>query len=131
MFFETYKIVIEGGTSTAVGALALTFGSTVTGYLSSVVYSTYAAGTVAGIPGTAANIQYSGTYDSNRIHMDMTVHNPFNTKYTLVNGAFVNIDAQGSVGGLLANTTSYTGFTLTTSGGTLTGGVLRVYGYRE
>ena len=129
--FETYKVVIEGGAGSGVGQFGLTLGSTVTGYYSSVVYSTYAAGTVAGIAGGSVSIPYSGTFDGARIHMDMTIHNPFNTKYTLFNGAFVNVDAQGTVGGVLANSTSYTAFTLTCATGTVTGGVIRVYGYRE
>jgi hypothetical protein len=36
-----------------------------------------------------------------------------------------------NTGGFLNNTTSYTAFTFTPSSGTLTGGTIRVYGYRN
>jgi len=60
--------------------------------------------------------------------------NPFLSKQTLFSTTFgvARTDAYLlNVAGYLANTTSYTGFTITAGAGTMTGGTIRVYGYRN
>jgi hypothetical protein len=129
--YDDYFVTITGGVAGTTISLNLTLGSTATGYLSSILYSLYATGTVGGITGGTTFIQYAGTADVNRINMGMKISNPFNAKYTLFNGEFINVDAQGTVGGILANTTSYTAFTVTAAASNMTGGTIRVYGYRK
>ena len=130
--YDDYYVTITGGVGSATIELALTMGSTATGYLSSIGYSLYASNTASGIAGGTVSVPYAGTADVNRIHMGMRISNPFAAKHTLFHGEFINVDAQGTVGGRLANTTSYTAFTLTCSSfQTITGGTIRIYGYRK
>ena len=129
--YDDYFVTITGGVGSTTIALALTVGATATGYLSSINYSLYSTGGVGGISGGTVSIPYAGTADVNRIWMGMRISNPFNAKHTLFHGQFINVDAQGTVGGLLANTTSYTAFTISCGAPTITGGTIRVYGYRK
>jgi hypothetical protein len=62
---------------------------------------------------------------------NVDVHNPFLARYTLVNSSNLSYLNFGNYNGYLANTTSYTAFTLTPAGATLTGGTISVYGYRK
>jgi hypothetical protein len=62
------------------------------------------------------------------------LQNPFLAKTTTINADLSAADATTYVAnyvGWLNNTTSYTAFTLTASGGTMTGGTIRVYGYQN
>lgn len=128
--FDEYLITIVGGVGSTTSRFNMTLGSTATGYESSINYGFYATNTNGAVGGGTTNVPFAATYDVNRIHMNLTVSNPFASKYTIFSGQFVNVDAQGTVGGILKNTTSYTAFTLTCNAGNVTGGKLRVYGYR-
>ena len=129
--YDDYFVTLTGGVASATIALNLTLGATATGYLSSILYSLYATGATGGISGGTTFIQYAGTADANRSHMAMRISNPFNAKYTLFHGEFINVDAQGTVGGILTNTTSYTAFTISAGVQNITGGKISVYGYRK
>jgi hypothetical protein len=62
----------------------------------------------------------------------MEVNSPFLTENTTVRASVSNSTFYGgTTNGLLRNTTSYTSFILATSGGTMTGGTIRVYGLRN
>jgi hypothetical protein len=57
---------------------------------------------------------------------------PFMTKATFIRGQYASIGGgSGSYAGVLDNSTSYTGFTITcnTALRTMTGGTIYVYGY--
>ena len=74
------------------------------------------------------------TYNTNTLSTNFEVFNPFLTSPTIVNGVLVDPTSTGrggSVNGYLANNTSYTDFTLTCGGGTVTGGTIYVYGYSK
>ena len=64
--------------------------------------------------------------------MNMDLANPFLAQHTTMSASWTNTDTGGSAGfgsGFHAVSTSFTAFTITTDGGTLTGGKIRVYGY--
>jgi hypothetical protein len=69
---------------------------------------------------------FSSTFDK---------YNPNLAKYTYFSGALgyntTNGNSRSGLTGVLKDTTQYTAFTLTPSAGTLTGGTIRVYGYRN
>jgi hypothetical protein len=64
----------------------------------------------------------------------MDIHRPFTADETWFNGNYVGVAAgsvQGVIGGYHNLGLSYTAFTVTPTAGTLTGGTIRVYGYRN
>ena len=131
--YDSYRIIYSGGSQSTPGDIRMTLGATVLNYFSVIIYATW-AGVTGTTPGN--NIFYwnvgSGRTAGNSVCID--IHKPFATDETWFNGAYIGIDTgsvAGTVNGFLNNTTSYTGFTLTPSAGTMTGGTITVYGYRK
>ena len=131
--YNNYKIIVTGGTSSTTSFCYMTLGATVTGY-----YYGASGFTWAGASSTfgAANAAYwlNGTFTANGLYVDVDVFQPFEAKTTIMAGKFNQPLTNGysaQVGGILNNTTSYTAFTMTTSSGTITGGTVYVYGYRD
>ena len=58
------------------------------------------------------------------------LQNPFLAKYTIVQSSGMNTTFSTTSVGYHGVATSYTGFTLTASTGTFTGGTIAVYGYK-
>jgi hypothetical protein len=129
--YDNYYVTIVGGTGTATGILQLTLGATVTGY-----YQAFNILTYAGVASTnvGANIAYfyAGECATSSLIANVGIQNPFNTKntmFTMSMGAPRTAGYSITGNGYLNDTTSYTAFTITPNTGTLTGGVIRVYGY--
>jgi hypothetical protein len=132
--YDNYKILYTGGTASgAVGPLNMKLGSSTTGYYSVATYGLY-----TGTTGIVSNNNvlgywyYAGAANNvvgNILNID--VMEPFNSaKYTHFNGFFNVVDVAGTTGGYHAVNASYTSFTLTPGSGTISGGVISVYGYR-
>lgn len=135
--YENYKIVISGGAASGTINLRLQLGSSTASYRNITIYGSLntASGTPTSEGSTnAAYFQYVGSAGTNNIYMNCDVNSPYLSKYSSAFGTF-SYDAGGGVAGLTtglhAVASSYTDFTILTSSGTLTGGTIRVYGYRN
>ena len=96
-----------------------------------VAYSTQVFTAAAGNNDTLfQNVGYSTT---DRLFLNCDVFNPFATKHTQIdpNSWFFPGGASIGYGGELRDTTQHTGFTISPGSGTMTGGTIRVYGYRN
>jgi hypothetical protein len=79
-----------------------------------------------------AQWSYVGAMGTSMARVSCELSNPFLTVRTQINLTYVDTTLSGQGAGYLDNATSYTAFTLTPGGGgTLTGGTIRVYGYRN
>jgi hypothetical protein len=134
--YDNYLIQVNGGVASAgVDAALLTLGSTTTGYYLSGYYMTYSSATVNGFNvnnGASFNACYATSAGiSGRIFLQ----NPFLSDETTFQSTLIQVltgGVQANYTGFLNNTTSYTAFTLTAnSGGNLTGGEIRVYGFQN
>ena len=71
---------------------------------------------------------------ANGTHLVMDIMNPFVTNYTTLTSTSAEVGTgprlNNLAGGFLS-TTSFTGFTIFPDGGTITGGTIKVYGYRD
>ena len=129
--YDNYKIVITGGASSAVNPLTVQFGATATAYYYSLIYASY-TGTVAAASGSnVASIFYIGTAVISGISASFEVGNPNLGTVTTVTAGYFDATNAGHMSGYLNNSTQYTAFTVNTTGGTLTGGTITVYGYRK
>jgi hypothetical protein len=133
--YDTYKITVTGGVGSAVSTLKMTLGATTSDYYAGIIYMDYPSSTVGGIAGSnTASWVYAGSGDTASLDMNCELRNPFNTKVTHISSFSGNGTTTNStyrIEGMLNNATSYTAFTLTPSTGTITGGTIRVYGYRN
>ena len=113
---------------------------------------------VSGTDNTSSNYRYGGTsfhtsfdpyYDANYgttsivlhrygrangTHLVMDIMSPFETNYTTLTSTSAEVGTgprlNNLAGGFLS-TTSFTGFTIFPDGGTITGGTIKVYGYKD
>jgi hypothetical protein len=134
--YDHYRIIVQANSIAAGGPyMTLQLGSTTTGYYWGAPVVNYAAATGSAIstnngsswnrlgPGGTAGM--AGVYD---------LLNPFITENTFITGTYADPATGGSAGvgsGYLNNTTSYTAFTVGVTSSTMTGGTIRVYGYRN
>ena len=133
--YDAYFITVIGGIASGPFSrnLGLQLGSTTTGYysgMSRVIYSSAASNNLS--DNNAANFARVGICTTNTISANITLINPFATKFTFLQANYVEVDTAngaGNVSGFLNNSTSYTAFTLAPSFDTITGGTIRVYGY--
>ena len=131
--FDVYRITISSGVGSATSVLQLSLGSTGTGYYYGGKARTY-AGADLNVQGANQANWYAGESNVNAHTFDVILTNPYLAKNTLISAMIAPARTDGYslfVSGYLANTTSYTAFTITPNTGTITGGTIRVYGYRN
>jgi hypothetical protein len=135
--YEDYLITVTGSSVSANQPnLLIRVGSTTSGYAYAGNYVGYSSATVTGdasltgtgfVMGACGN----GTTGNGVTHMTVTVRQPFVTQGTIFNSANASASWSSFYNGIMNNGTSYTAFTILPSSGTLTGGTIRVYGYRK
>jgi hypothetical protein len=134
--YDNYLILVSGGVGSTTLQLNMTLGATAAGYYySGTKLLSYAATSVTGDAAqNTTSFPGAGSGSTNSLHARIEVFQPFATKNTHVLYQTAQSSTTGQFytrGGYLADTTSYTAFTLTTSTGTITGGTVYVYGYRD
>jgi hypothetical protein len=133
--YDMYRIFIQTDSIAAGGPyMTLQMGSTTTGYY-------WGAATVIYSSAAASNINNNNTSSWNRLGPGTTggmtgvydLLNPFKSEVTVISGSYADPSTAGSAGygsGFLNNTTSYTGFTIGLTSSTMTGGSIRIYGFK-
>jgi hypothetical protein len=132
--YDNYQIVVSGGVASTNAEITLKLGATATGYYAARSRVTYAG--VSSVQGDNNGSLWNavGFTSTNAISANFNLNNPFLTKNTFMSALTSDpaTTGRGSFNaGYLDNTTSYTDFTLAPTGGTLTGGTIRVYGYKN
>jgi len=129
--YENYIIIASGGAGNANQAIAFQLGSTTTGYYRLGFYMAYGNSTVNGQNAdNGANYQIATT-GANGYGFVAHILQPFTAKRTTIFAENAQLDTDGFINqsyGFLANTTSYTAFTIASA--SLTGGTLKIYGYQ-
>jgi hypothetical protein len=131
--YDNYLVIVSGGASSAESGLGIQLGATTTGYYYGAIRLTY-AGSGNNLNGdNIASWPQIGRGNADGLHLVATIVSPNLAKNTFysagVAGSTSNASPMGISGGYVGNTTAYTGFTLTTTTGTVTGGTIKVYGY--
>lgn len=133
--YDNYRILVTGGASSTSLTLALTLGSTSTGYYDAGQYGSFGSSTIVGFGNNnAASIALGGDGSADGLNSTIEIHNPFASRTTTFRVSYITNRTAGvfvDLGGFLNNSTSYTAFTLTCSTGNITGGTIRVYGYKN
>lgn len=136
--YDNYKIVYTGGTSSVISCdFRLTIGAATANYYGGLVYNRPNAATPAGISNNNnAFWQYgAGLASSNGTISSFELYAPFLSARTGIYSQVIDLSgaggALGTFTGFHDSATSYSSFTLTPSGGTITGGTIYVYGYAK
>lgn len=134
--YDAYKImIINGGTASATIDLKLKMGSTATGYYGGQFGTKYTDGTFQGRGiNNGADWTYAGAAYSTGMIFHVDLKDPYVAARTMCQayGQYNNAGTAWSMfAGELADTTSYTSFTITPSSGTISAGTIVVYGYRK
>jgi len=133
--YDNYFVIYTGGASNTANIYLQISGAT-TAYYGAIIYNTPTAPTPTGLGvNNAASWTYVGDATSAGTRLACTITAPFLAQNTGImahySGTGTSSAAFGTFTGNLANTSSYTGFVIGPNAGTLTGGSLRVYGYRN
>jgi hypothetical protein len=131
--YENYKIIVTGGAASGTPDLQLSLDGITTGYYSTLTYQNFASTTVVGaVANNAARWSWTGAGTTAALNMNFEVLAPFLTKPKTGHNIYNEMGAAATNGvsrQFNASTASATGFTITSSTGTLTGGTIYVYGY--
>lgn len=130
--YENYLVIVSGVDTNSAGDLRLTFGATAANYYGSMYNDTSAGVTTTTRVNNGAYINAGKLGQSADTFVSMEIYRPNVAVRTGVTGKYAcDTSNSGWFSGTLADVTAYTAFTLTASAGTMTGGVIRVYGYRN
>jgi len=133
--YDVYQIIISGGAGSTGLGLNLTFGSAAANYYLMRSYVDWASATYGDTSvNNGSSFTNAGAASASGIAFDLRVVNPNLPKVTAIYGqwAFMSTGGEGQqVIGYLNDTTQHTAFTITCSAGSITGGSIRVYGYRN
>jgi hypothetical protein len=136
--YENYKILISGGVASGNIRLHLSLGAITTNYYNALVQVNYSATAVTSSSNNPATFPYwenVGSASTANTSLNIDILSPFlakPTSFMCINPALTPTGVPGFAtwnSGYNASSTSVTSFTVTTSGGTLTGGTIYVYGY--
>ncbi len=128
--YDNYLISYVNGSGSALGDMRLIVDSTVTNYSNQLVYGNYAS-TVLAFGGIFSSFSYVGGTDTSEANCDILLEAPFLAKRTKCFARYANTAAGVQFMGILNDTNSYTDFTLFTGAGTISGGEIKVYGFRK
>jgi len=128
--YDNYLITISGGSASSAGIVGLRLGATATNYYSNLIYTSWSSTALATGSISATSWRYA-FYGGTGIAGEVFVGNPNLAKPSWMRGSWFSLADTGFVTGYLNNTTQYTAFTVIPEVGTLTGGTIRVYGYRN
>jgi hypothetical protein len=131
--YDNYLITVNGGVGSGTTVMRIVLGATVTNYHYVYSYSDYISTAAAEGGKTATLWNYVGNVSGDGLNAFIKLFSPNLAKETKIVAESVGNGTQyiGSQRGSLFNTTQYTSFTLSVPTGTMTGGTIRVYGYRN
>lgn len=130
--YNSYKIIYTGGATSAACDLTFQLSGLTTGYYGFLIYGAYDSATVSGYNQNNGGSFYFGGGDANYTNGAIELDNPYLSKQTIARSQPLTSDKLfGSYAGRQGSTSSATGFVIGTTAGTMTGGTIRVYGYRN
>jgi len=128
--YDNYLIVDNGGSMSVDTAYRLTFGASATLYYGVMIYGSFLGGAVNNASGNnLAYVEFAGGSQTRNGYIEL--QSPFLTKNTEIRTRVRYGTVYGTCVALHGDPSSFTSFTLTPAGGTMTNGTISVYGYRK
>jgi len=130
--YENYRIVVSGVTTTSANNLGITFsGSSGTTYKDYILYTPFGGATTSETSGSQNKIKAAIMSASGLLSFSADIFSPNTNSTTSFSSSGSSLTYSFLAQGFDTNVAQHTGFTLTPTGGTLTGGTVYVYGYGE
>ena len=129
--YNAYRILISGGVGSTNQNMTLTLTGSTTGYYSGGFETEYAGVTRGWFNNNAAGWVTFSAMNTQFINMDFELVEVAIARYTRFKSTFINNGTAIQIAGVHQVATAYTGFTVTPTSGTMTGGTIRVYGYQN
>jgi hypothetical protein len=131
--YDNYLVTWSGGTGSTGQLLQFRLDGSTTGYNNVLMYgSSYATPTPTGGSTNNGNAWgFAGWSDTNFGYLDIRLFGPFLSRFTGMANSYMGSTNAGVGSGTHQVAASYTGFILFPNAGTLTGGTIRVYGFRN
>jgi hypothetical protein len=128
--YENYKIIVSGGVMSGTSNIQMTLGSATSNYNNQINGADF-GNTPSSIGATgAANFTRVGAGTVNFTSCNVDLFMPFLAKPTTLMGSLVTVGGGYTILAIQTDNTSFTGFTITPTSGTMTGGTIKVYGYK-
>jgi hypothetical protein len=131
--YDSYRIIWSGGTQSIDQNLRMYMGATAAaGHYGVLIYGSYTGGAAAAAGDNNSNVfTWAGGGGTDGADASIDVFNPFLARTTQIQARVRYGVVYGNYVGHLSNNTSYTSFSFAPATGTMTGGTVRVYGYRK
>jgi hypothetical protein len=131
--YENYKITYSGGTQSASTDIYVQIGNSTTGYYGVLVYSLVDGSIATAYRNNTSSMAWVGGGTAGQASTaNFELMNPFLAQWTKIrNGSYENANNFGTLQGNHQVATSYSSFTIGVASGNITGGTIRVYGYRN
>jgi len=138
--YVNYLVLLSGGVGTTNallgGQLRNSGGTSTTGYYAGrVIVNLTNSAVTGGVDNNASSWTEVGRAGTDQLIVQMFIFSPFLAKTTTMSAQIATLNIFGNMTpaetGIHTVSTSYTDFVLTASAGTLTGGTIRVYGFRN
>jgi len=134
--YDNYRIIYSGGTLSTADTLPIQLqnsgGTSTTQYYtaySGLVWTSGAAATYRDNNGPSWFVGGGG--DTGYVNICVDILQPFGTRFTTINGTYIGTDNAGAFAGIHRVSASYTNLVIDPATATMTGGTIRVYGYRN
>lgn len=130
--YDNYKIMISNCVGSTNANIVLTLTGSTASYASSVIYAAYSGGSPAAATLGTTSWSEAGSITANGVSMNAELNDPFLARNTGFRSLHTTMTSNGSaivINGMHNVASSYSGFTIATSAGTITGGTIAVYGY--
>lgn len=129
--YNHYLIKASGGVASTVINFNIQLGSTTSGYKYQLLFGGWNNTASAEGSTAASSFRYCGGGDTTGFDSHAEIMSPFESKYTRGLSSETATGDGGFSIHVLPTSTSFTGFTFIPTSGTITGGTIRVYGYRN
>jgi hypothetical protein len=129
--YDSYRVIVIGGVASADVNLNMTLTGSTASYYCAGQETTYTGSSAGAGSNNLAAWGAVGRANTNYINLDVEFIAPALAQYTRMASRFISTAGQLPQLGVHQVATAYTGFTFTTSAGTLTGGTIYVYGYQK
>ena len=126
--YDAYKIIWTNGTQSVDTNLTMSIGSATSNYYLVMIYGPWNSTAVLNAGNNNSTLF---SWAGGNGNASIEVINPFLTKPTEMQARIRYSTVYGNSVALLTDTNSHSSFTLTPASGTMTGGTIRVYGYRN